>query len=336
MADMSKLPLTSGYLLKERNSGMMDEKISRRGFFKRLGGLAVAITPVGGLASLTSCSVGKDRSPRLVVLHTNDVHSHIDPFPSTDARYAGLGGYARRQAFIEKVIAEEGADNVLVFESGDMFQGTPYFNFFKGQLEMQLMNRMHIDAVTIGNHEFDNGVGGLCDCMETANFPFVCSNYKFSDPRGSQLVKPYKVFERGGMRVGVFGLGVRLEGLVAPANCSGVDFQDLVPTPQSMADLLRGRERCDVVIALTHIGYNDEPNGECDTWLAANTSGIDLILGGHSHTFMPAPDLVRAKDGRTVLINQVGFGGVNVGKIELAAQPIGGVAMIKAAPVTMC
>lgn len=313
---------------------MSDSYISRRDFFKRLGGIALAASPIAtSLTSLTSCSVGKCREPRLTILHTNDVHSRIDPFPETDTLYAGKGGYARRQAFIESVMRQEGPENVLVFECGDMFQGTPYFNFFKGQLEMQLMNRMHIDAVTIGNHEFDNGVGGLCDCMETANFPFVCSNYVFTDPRGSRLVKPYKVFERGGFRVGVFGLGIRLAGLVSPPNCKGVQFKEIVPTAQEMANKLRNDEGCNLVVALTHIGYDTLQEG--DPWLAKHTTGIDIILGGHSHTFLQKPDILTNLDGRKVVVNQVGYGGVNVGKVTVGIDARQELAMVGCPPVTM-
>ena len=172
---------------------MMYSLMSRRGFFKRLGGLVLAAAPLmSPMPLLTSCGQddSKDRRRKLIILHTNDVHSHIDPFPASDPRYAGLGGYARRETIICDTIRRYGAENVLVFESGDMFQGTPYFNFYHGKLEMQLMNRMHIDAVTIGNHEFDNGVSALCDCMEIANFPFLSANYTFTDPRGAELVKP--------------------------------------------------------------------------------------------------------------------------------------------------
>lgn len=313
------------------------EKISRRGFIRRLGGMALAASPVASLLAspASSHTVGGERAPRITILHTNDVHSHIDPFPDSDSKYAGLGGYARRQAYIDSVIATEGADNVLVFECGDMFQGTPYYNFFKGQLEMQLMNRMHVDAVTIGNHEFDNGVEGLCDCMETANFPFLSSNYKFTDRRGSRLVKPYSVFRRGGVRVGVFGLGCRLAGLVAASSCAGVEFADLVPTAQAMVDLLRKREECQLVIALTHIGYDNAIGEECDTWLAKRTSGIDMILGGHSHTFLPHPTIETNAEGGTVLINQVGFGGINVGRIVVGATPSGSLSWLKSDNATM-
>ncbi len=311
----------------------MDGKISRRGFLKRIGGIALAASPmaaaVSSVSTLTSCCDAKreQKSP-LIVLHTNDVHSHIDPFPATDPRYAGLGGYARRASIIEEAIREYGADNVMVFESGDMFQGTPYFNFYKGKLEIQLMNMMHVDAVTIGNHEFDNGVDSLCDCMEIANFPFLSANYVFTDSRGSKLVKPYKVFERAGFRIGVFGLGVRLKGLVAPVNCDTVKYEPLVDTAQRVVDKLRDEEGCDIVIALTHIGHNDGPEGECDVMLAQMTHGIDLILGGHSHTFLPAPEQVNNILGKPVYINQVGFGGINVGRIEINRAEKGSVNMV--------
>ena len=302
---------------------MDDSSISRRDFFKRLGAMALASAPllssVAPLSALSSCvrCAGKRR---LVILHTNDVHSHIDPFPDTDPLYPGLGGYARRESLINETIRQYGADNVLVFESGDMFQGTPYFNFYRGQLEMQLMNRMHIDAVTIGNHEFDNGVSALCDCMEIANFPFLSANYAFTDVRGSKLVKPYKVFLRGGFRVGVFGIGVRLAGLVAPHNCDSVRFSEIVPTAQEMADRLRNVEGCDIVIALTHIGFADGVNDDCDKTLAANTHGIDLILGGHSHTFLESPEFICNTMGERVLVNQVGYGGVCVGRITVGCE----------------
>ncbi len=292
--------------------------MSRRGFFKRLGGLAMAAPLFSSFASFSSCvRSAADGGRKLVILHTNDVHSHIDPFPESDTRYPGLGGYARRGAIISETIRKYGAENVLVFESGDMFQGTPYFNFYRGRLEIELMNRMRIDAVSIGNHEFDNGVDALCDCMEIANFPFLCANYTFTDPRGRNLVKPYKVFERGGFRVGVFGLGVRLAGLVAPANCDTVRFSEIIPTAQDVVNKLRDDEGCDIVVALTHIGYEDGTGGDCDKKLAASTRGIDFILGGHSHTFLPEPVFVKNKDGRDVFINQVGYGGVNIGRIEI-------------------
>ncbi len=320
---------------------MLDSLMSRRGFLKRLGGVAIAsssmLSALPAVSALTSCSEASasEKRRKLVILHTNDVHSHIDPFPDSDPMNGGKGGYAKREALINAAIQEYGADNVMVFESGDMFQGTPYFNFYNGMLEMQLMNRMHIDAVTIGNHEFDNGVSALCDCMEVANFPFLSANYEFTDERGAKLVKPYKIFERGGYRVGVFGLGVRLAGLVAPKNCSSVNYLGLVPTAQSVVNKLRDVEGCDVVIALTHLGHADGPNGECDLMLAARTYGIDLILGGHSHTFLSEPVVMRNAKGHQVVINQVGFGGINVGKIVIGEDLATDVAMVESHNVTV-
>ena len=298
--------------------------MERREFLKTIGAVAVTAMPLAKM--LTSCSVGDDRHQTLTILHTNDVHSHIDPFPEDDPRYHGLGGYARRQAYIDKTIVERGADNTMVFESGDMFQGTPYFNYYKGTLEMQLMNRMHIDAVTIGNHEFDNGVGALCNCIEMANFPFLNANYKIADARMHRLVSPYKIFNRGGMRIGVFGLGMRLEGLVSRFNHEGVMDGDPIEAAREASAFLR-KEGCKIIIALTHIGYS-MVNTPDDISLAMATTDVDMILGGHSHTFLARPDYITNAVGRKVLVNQVGFGGINVGRIDIAIKGDGGLAYI--------
>ena len=294
----------------------MDSKMNRRDFLKRLGAVALAASPLTSLGSLTSCKTGDSRAQHLTILHTNDVHSHIDPFPKNDQLYGGLGGYARRQAFIDKMRASRGADNTMVLEAGDMFQGTPYFNFYKGMLEMQLMNRMHIDAVTIGNHEFDNGVSALCDCIETANFPFISTNYIFADNRAADLILPYKTFDRGGIRVGVFGLGVQLKGLVSSMNCAGVTYEDPIACAQETSTMLK-HKGCDLVIALSHVGYKMDSQPD-DIEIAQNTSDLDIIIGGHTHTFMPCPDYITNRIGRKVLVNQVGFGGINVGILDIS------------------
>lgn len=257
-------------------------------------------------------AVGGDRS-RLVVLHTNDVHSHIEPMPANDVKYPGQGGYARRTTYIAQTRAE--GVETLVMEAGDMFQGTPYFNFYNGALEISLMNRMGVDVVTIGNHEFDLGMVNLCDRMVQANFPFVCANYTFADPRAASLVSPYKVFERCGRRIGVVGLGVELEGLVTEKNHGGTIYEDPIVCGNRMAKLLKEQERCDMVIALTHIGFAGEANHVDDCTLAAHSEDIDMILGGHSHTFLEAPVWVDNASGRRVLVNQAGYGGVIEGRI---------------------
>ncbi len=292
----------------------MSEQINRRDFLKKIGFAAIAASPVASL--LSSCSVKSERQPSLTILHTNDVHSRIDPFPADDPRYHGLGGYARRKKLIDNTRLKKGENNVLVFESGDMFQGTPYFNFYKGMAEMSLMNQMHVDAVTIGNHEFDNGVQALCDCMEKANFPFINSNYEISDERARSLVLPYKIFERAGLRIGVFGLGVKLAGLVGPRNCQGFTYRDPILTAIETASLLR-KKGCCFVIALSHIGYS-MVNQVDDVALAKSNADIDVIIGGHTHTFLPQPVIINNALGRSVIVNQVGFGGINVGQLEFS------------------
>ncbi len=177
---------------------------------------------------------------------------------------------------------------------------------------------MNVDAVTIGNHEFDNGVNGLCNCIEQANFPFLSANYLFTDPRGKNLVQPYKIFHRAGLKIGVFGIGVELKGLVSPSNCNGVQYKDPIKTAQQTTNLLRS-EGCNCIIALTHIGL-EGTTGVNDIQLAKSTSGIDLILGGHSHTFLEKPIFVKNKTNHDVPINQVGYGGINVGLLTLQKQ----------------
>lgn len=285
-------------------------KTNRRTFLKQLGALALCLT-----ASPLSAAkrVSKLGSRRITILHTNDVHSRIEPFPATDKKYPNMGGYARRKAYIDAVRNE--GNQVLVFECGDMFQGTPYFNFYKGKLEIDLMNRMGVDAVTIGNHEFDNGLQVLCDRMEEAKFPFLCANYQFKNARAQGLVKPYTIFERAGIKIGVFGLGVKIEGLINPNNTDGTVYNDPVECATRISDELRSKG-CDVVIALSHLGFNTS-SGADDIAVARATTNIDMILGGHSHTFLHTPEMVTNKTGKQVMINQVGFAGICVGRIDI-------------------
>lgn len=286
--------------------------MNRREFIKRIGALALT-SIVEPMAIGSEATKENTQKRHLTILHTNDVHSHIDPYPSDDPHYANLGGYARRHTYINNVRSE--GNEVLVFECGDMFQGTPYFNFYKGKLEISLMNRMGVDAVTIGNHEFDNGLENLCDRMEEAEFPFINTNYTFTSERAKRIVKPYKIFERCGIKIGVMGLGVSGKGLITDANLMGTTYNDAIACAQKMADKLRD-EGCQMVIALSHLGYQ-MPNQVDDCDVARQTRGIDLILGGHTHTFMPEPDYIKNLDGKKVLINQVGLGGINVGRIDI-------------------
>lgn len=293
------------------------KRIDRRAFFKCLGASVVAMA--GLQASARSRIDGLNRAigtrrKVISILHTNDVHSRIDPLPDDHPLYPGLGGYARRQAYINTVRSQ--SDATLVFECGDMFQGTPYFNLYKGRLEISLMNRMGVDAVTFGNHEFDNGVEMLARRVAEARFPFLNANYEFANADLRRMVRPAHVFERCGIRIGVMGLGVVLDGLVTEPQLGGTRVLDTFAVVNETARRLRHDEGCRLVIVLSHMGLT-MPNGIDDRTLAARSRNIDMILGGHTHTFMPEPEYVTDLDGRSVMINQVGYAGINVGRVDI-------------------
>jgi 5'-nucleotidase len=227
-----------------------------------------------------------------------------------------MGGVARRAALIEQIRKEE--KNVLLLDAGDIFQGTPYFNYYGGELEFKLMSMMKYDLATIGNHDFDNGIEGLYKQLPNANFEFVSANYDFKNTIMNGHVKPYKIFHKEGIKVGVFGLGVGLDGLVDKKNSKETVYNDPVGISQDMARILKHVEKCDLVICLSHIGYKykDEPDKICDVTLAGLTKDIDLIIGGHTHTFLDKPTVLKNADNKEVLVNQVGCYGVNLGRID--------------------
>lgn len=252
----------------------------------------------------------------LTILHTNDVHSHIDPFPADDPRNANKGGVSRRAALIESIRKEN--PNVLLLDAGDIFQGTPYFNYYGGELEFKLMSMMQYDASTIGNHDFDNGIDGLYAQLPHAKFDFICSNYDFKNTVMNGHVKPYKIFNKNGIKIGVFGIGIELAGLVDKQLYKETVYLDPVETAQDMTNLLKNVEKCDLVICLSHIGYEyrNDPSKICDVKLAQLTQDIDLIIGGHTHTFLSKPTVLKNKIGQEVLVNQVGCYGINLGRID--------------------
>ena len=276
------------------------------------------------LSALTALPAAAAAAPRrLTILHTNDMHSRIEPFPAGAGEYAGRGGMARRAALIKQIRVQE--PHVLLLDSGDIFQGTPYFNFFGGELEYKLMSQMGYDASTLGNHDFDNGLEGLQRQLPHANFPFIIANYDFSQTPLAGRFQPYKVLERAGLRIGVFGLGIQLKGLVADKGIEGLQYLDPIAKAREMVAQLRGPERCDFIICLSHLGYKYTRPGEetkpDDCKLAAQVSGIDLILGGHTHTFLEAPERVAGPDGHHTLINQVGWAGINLGRLDFEFSP---------------
>lgn len=252
----------------------------------------------------------------LTVLHTNDVHSYIDPFPANHPKNPNMGGVARRAALIESIRKEN--PNVLLLDAGDIFQGTPYFNYYGGELEFKLMSMMQYDLATIGNHDFDNSIEGLYAQLPHASFEFVSANYDFKNTVMNGHVKPYKIINKDGIKVGVFGLGVGLDGLVDKKNYKETIYLDPVGVAQDMARLLKQEKKCDLVICLSHLGYKykDEPDKICDTKLATLTKDIDLIIGGHTHTFLDKPTVLKNSVGQDVLVNQVGCYGINLGRID--------------------
>jgi len=256
----------------------------------------------------------------LVVLHTNDTHSRMDPFPMDGGPNQGLGGAARRATLIRRVRSEH--PHVLLLDSGDIFQGTPYFNFFHGELEFEAMSAMEYDVATIGNHDFDNGVDGLAGMMPRATFDLVSANY---DVVGSPLearVQPWVIRELDGVRVGIFGLGVDFEGLVLESLHRGVRHTDPFESARRSVSALRTLG-CSLIICLSHLGYRYRGDRPSDTRLAQEVDGIDLILGGHSHTFMDSPDIYSRPSNRQTLVNQVGWGGMRLGRVDVVMAASG-------------
>lgn len=269
-----------------------------------------------GLGGLSLSSFNTFETKHLTILHTNDVHSYIDPFPATHPKNPNMGGVARRAALIETIRKEN--PNVLLLDAGDIFQGTPYFNYYGGELEFKLMSMMKYDLATIGNHDFDNGIEGLYNQLPNAGFEFVNANYDFKNTIMNGHVKPYKIIHKDGIKVGVFGIGVELEGLVDKKNSKETVYHDPVSISQDMARILKQEQKCDLVICLSHIGYQykNEPDKICDVKLATLTKDIDLIIGGHTHTFLDKPTILKNSEGKDVMVNQVGCYGINLGRID--------------------
>ncbi|GGB80091.1 metallophosphoesterase [Dyadobacter sediminis] len=285
-------------------------KNSRRDFLRKTGAAAALMT----LGPVPFAALGKDAVVQLTILHTNDVHSRIEPFPMDGSRNQGLGGVARRAALIAKIRQEQ--KHVLLLDAGDVFQGTPYFNLYGGELEFTLMSKMGYDAATMGNHDFDNGISGFVKQLPHANFPFIVSNYNFDNTELQGKVLPYKVFKKGSVKVGVFGLGIELAGLVNKKNYGGIVYTDPIAKANEMASLLRNELGCEMVICLSHLGYKYKDDKVSDQVLARSTRNIDLIIGGHTHTFMKVPEEIMNLDGKPVHVNQVGFAGINLGRLD--------------------
>lgn len=286
--------------------------MERRDFIKKTS-FAAGLTLLPTLPLLAS-----DKDIRkITILHTNDQHSRIEPFEiSTNLKQSNKGGFARRATMIHKIRQEE--KNVLLLDAGDVFQGTPYFNMFGGKLEYKLMSKMGYDAGTIGNHEYDNGLEGIKKALPNANFDILSSNYDFSNTILDGLIKPYKIIYKDGIKIGIFAVGVELHGLVDPRMYKETKYLDPVEIANQYANKLRKEEKCDLVICLSHLGYSfeAEPNKMCDVILAKKTKEIDFIIGGHSHTLLPEPEVHINADQKPVLVNQVGWAGLYLGRVD--------------------
>lgn len=251
---------------------------------------------------------------KLTILHTNDVHSHIDPFDNNHPKYPGMGGAAIRSAIIRKIRNEQ--RNVLLFDAGDIFQGTPYFNLFGGELELKLMSYMGYDAATFGNHDFDNGIEGLVKQLPNARFTFLNSNYDFTGTLMEGKSRPYKIFVKQGLKVGVFGLGIDLNGLVDKRLYGNLKYYDPLVVTDKISSYLKHRKKCDLVVCLSHLGHSYKSNKISDIVLAAKSSSVDLIIGGHTHTFLDEPVIQANNQGQKVIVTQAGFAGLRLGRID--------------------
>lgn len=254
----------------------------------------------------------------LLILHTNDTHSRIEPMSkrTKDAGQADKGGYVRRATFI-KGMREQDKD-LLLFDCGDFSQGTPYYNMFRGEVEVKLMNEMGYDAATIGNHEFDFGLDNMLRLFRMADFPVVCANYDFTGTVLEGVVKPYVILERKGLKVGVFGLSPMMEGLVQEKNCEGVVYNEPAEVANKVAAHLKNDEKCDVVICLSHLGWQSGvKNPASDEYLIPRTRNIDAVLGGHSHSLFEKTLFYKNLDGVEIPLQQMGKNGLFVGKLDL-------------------
>ena len=285
--------------------------MNRRNFIQK------SVLAAGAFAASSSRGFSKilgEEEQRFTVLHTNDVHSHLEPFPMDGSEYQGLGGIAARSELIKEVRRNTG--HVLLLDAGDIFQGTPYFNLYKGEPEIKAMSLMQYDAVTMGNHDFDGGLDNYADKMSRfANFPVLICNYDFKNTPFENKNLPYKIFQKGNIKIGVTGVGIELQGLVADNLRSQVQYLDPIENANRTADLLK-KKGCDFIICLSHLGDKYSDDKVSDDRLAKESEHIDLIIGGHTHRFFNEPRTYVNKRGKEIIVNQVGWAGIQLGRLD--------------------
>ncbi len=291
---------------------MAEFKSMDRRKFIRKSSLGLLALP---LITSTSWTFKSEKKKRITILHTNDMHSHIDPFSKNDRRYAGMGGMRKLGGLIHQIRTQE--KNVLLLDSGDIFQGTPYFNKYKGEVELKIMSNLGYDASTMGNHDFDNGIEGFKKVLPHSNFPFLCSNYDFSNTILDGVTKTLLVKKVDGIKVGLFGIGIELNGLVEKRLFKETKYLDPLEQANFYAKKLKEDYHCDLIICLSHLGYSYDSNKVSDLVLARKSENINIILGGHTHTFLEEATKVNNKRGQTVLVNQAGWGALSMGRIDV-------------------
>ncbi len=305
--------------------------LSRKKFIKQ-----AALSAGAMLAGPSLLEAAEELAPvRLTILHTNDVHSRLEPFPMDGSRNQGLGGVVARTGLIKKIRQQE--EHTLLLDAGDIFQGTPYFNFYHGEPEIKAMSAMDYDACTIGNHDFDAGLENLATQLARhASFPMLVCNYDFSGTPMENKTIPYKVIKKGKLKIGILGVGIEMKGLVPDNLTAGTKYLDPVQKANETAYELKKSQKCDMIICLSHLGYPYKGYERInDVTVAAESEYIDLIIGGHTHTFMDEPDVVKNKNGNDVVINQAGWAGLVLGRLDFEFSKFSGKKMMKSQAISI-
>lgn len=293
--------------------------ISRKDFIRKTSLFAAGSMIPFGLVGAPSVA---SRVPDITILYTNDTHARLDPFPENAIRFAGLGGIAQRASLVNKIRAEQ--KHVLLLDAGDVFQGTPWFDVYGGEVDLRLMSEMSYDAMAIGNHEFDRGPDGFAQAATKAGFPVLAANYIVRNTPLNPFVQRFLIKEYDGFRIGIFGLGIQFDGVVDRSLTGDVHSADPVSNAIQVADFLRNSRRCDYIICLSHLGYHYDHDRIDDLKLARKVDDIDLIIGGHTHTFLDEPVTVRKEQGNDTIITQMGHSGVRLGRMDLNFLNSGG------------
>ena len=272
------------------------------------------ILAIAFLVIISTFQLAAEKKIKLVILHTNDTHSQVEPTEKSNLKTADMGGYARRMGVIEKIRSEE--KNVLLFDTGDFSQGTPYFNFFNGRVEIDALNRMQYDAGTLGNHEFDNGIDTLAVILQKARFPMISSNYEVDNTPIKNQIQPYLILKKFGLKIGIMALNVDPKSLIIESNYRGLVYRDPIEKAQELSAFLKNKKKCDLVICLSHLGSDSTSVDVNDFTVAHQTKHIDIILGGHSHSLLENVKTNNA-NGKKVIISQMGKSGLYLGRIDL-------------------